>query len=424
MRNVYLIVVFSFISHSLISLSVLRFERPFKRPKTPKNEPAPQIDMYFLVLDGISGLGAVTLFSVDFLGYWFLGKQDFGEFDMMVLKLALVLFCVAMVGMYALAFGGVREFFETWRPFQGPEFFVMCEAVAWTVFATAGLGNLMIINSYSLDGRTYLAGMSSALACGYLFSYVTIRYAAQFLLGRGTNFRAESTHTQDKEIPQKDSPRYYLHVFSLVVTHVSAALFVSCDWESQHLGFFGVDCGALFWAAVVSSMFGIFLIALRGLLFIRGFQIFQPFKGGSDFVSLQAIGYILVAMGSTLALVCANFGVVNLRLPGVISTLGSFFYFGQLALLRSLSFFVHTQKFTMLDGRVGILLGSASMFLFFFVDFFVIRFGLPVQLYQFVIAAAWISACASVPLSAWVLFKSKKEENKTRTVTGFFFTMR
>ena len=41
---------------------------------------------------------------------------------------------------------------------------------------------------------------------------------------------------------------------------------------------------------------------------------------------------------------------------------------------------------------MGVLLGSVSFFLFLVVDFLVIRFGLPVHLYQFVIACAWISA--------------------------------
>ena len=61
---------------------------------------------------------------------------------------------------------------------------------------------------------------------------------------------------------------------------------------------------------------------VQGVTYLRNFEAVQPFRGGSDFVVLQAIGWMLFGVGSALALVFGNLGVVTVRLPGLTFFLG------------------------------------------------------------------------------------------------------
>ena len=70
---------------------------------------------------------------------------------------------------------------------------------------------------------------------------------------------------------------------------------------------------------------------------------------------LQAIGWILFGVGSALALVFGNLGVVTVRLPGLTFFLGLAFYASQLTLLHSLDSFHHLSALSYtLDDRVGV----------------------------------------------------------------------
>ena len=56
----------------------------------------------------------------------------------------------------------VQNFTKLWRPFAGPEFFVMCEAIAWTIFVPSFVGNILILAAHRRQDRrsslSYIVG--------------------------------------------------------------------------------------------------------------------------------------------------------------------------------------------------------------------------------------------------------------------------
>ena len=365
----------------------------------------------------------------------------------------------AMFGLYIVAFkGSIRHFLRQWRPFAGPEFFVMCEAIAWTIFVTSFGGNVLILAAHRRRSRSsvsYIVGWCIVIAVGFLFSYLTMRYAAKSLLQSTTKMsRRARQRALSVSVPAEKKRKISRYV-SLTIANTSLLLFslvdvrVSYDYENYNM------TRLMYFIAVSSSVLNSIFVHIQGVMYLRNFEAIQPFRGGSDFVVLQAIGWMLYGVGCALALVFGNLGVASLRLPGLTFFLGLAFYASQLTLMHSLDSFQHHNSMSYtLDDRVGVrkknththtyiyiyvfpissnnsqhlpthntqvLLGSLSAMLFLFVDLVVIRFGLPVYMFRVVTAIAWIAAGASVPLSTLILYKSSTSSNRKKEIQPVYY---
>jgi len=502
----YWLVPFAITSHVLITMSVLQFQRPrilikrsdsFVRGKPQKRY---TIEQYVFTFDMIVAVSTISLFIVDLLNLIETNDDEsivrslillllkvtlsLSMFAKTSLSLSLSLFlsrlsyatpfihnthtyvqvplmCLpfAMFGLYIVAFkGSIRHFLRQWRPFAGPEFFVMCEAIAWTIFVTSFGGNVLILAAHRRRSRSsvsYIVGWCIVIAVGFLFSYLTMRYAAKSLLQSTTKMsRRARQRALSVSVPAEKKRKISRYV-SLTIANTSLLLFslvdvrVSYDYENYNM------TRLMYFIAVSSSVLNSIFVHIQGVMYLRNFEAIQPFRGGSDFVVLQAIGWMLYGVGCALALVFGNLGVASLRLPGLTFFLGLAFYASQLTLMHSLDSFQHHNSMSYtLDDRVGVrkkhththtyiyiyvfpissnnsqhlpthntqvLLGSLSAMLFLFVDLVVIRFGLPVYMFRVVTAIAWIAAGASVPLSTLILYKSSTSSNRKKEIQPVYY---
>lgn len=329
----------------------------------------------------------------------------------------------ARLFLYLLAYHGNLS---KWRPFEGPDLWILCEAISWTLFIISALGSAVILGipvakevhvRISITTLTTARGWITATTIGYIFSHVLIRYGALVRLdeeqkmahGKRDDRRRRSTSMSMLLAAQPQSSGWSPWVV-IVESIVQAVIFVwidQADWsEPKSI----LLLQQAFIAAVSMALFGVFLTHIWvGPRTQPGYRFFQPFQGGSMFVLFQSIAWSLFSVCLVMSLIAANAGleyVVAIR--GSLSLLGAGFASSQLILVWSLRYYTKLPKFAAtIDGGVGLMLSLFSVALFTLVDFAVIRFALPYSFVRPIIASAWVAACASVPLSGFVMMRSK-----------------
>uniref|UniRef100_A0A7S2SKE7 Alpha/beta hydrolase fold-3 domain-containing protein n=1 Tax=Mucochytrium quahogii TaxID=96639 RepID=A0A7S2SKE7_9STRA len=344
-----------------------------------------------------------------------------------LLQISIAMWLFSKVAMYRSIFNSPGS--PSWKLLGGPDFFVMSEAISWTLFAISFLSNLIILNAYLLGHASLTVssfGWSTAITLGHVFSHMMLRYGASSMLK--SFFRdAVKKNVQERNVAAtagvrnrgtsismlKDGLKAKWTFAVFIVGHISWLLFFVADFEKRE----NPDRAACaFFSAVGLAVLDVLLTQVYvGPRSIKGYKSFQPFRGGSKFVLLQAIGWSVFAIGCTLALVCANLRLENIALSGIVSLLGTGFYAAQMLLLWSLRYFENIpRRQIVIDSRVSLLMVCFSLLMFFFVDITVIRFGLPYNFVRPVVACAWVAGCSSVPLSAYVLFKTRSQPETSK----------
>ena len=367
----YWLVPFAITSHVLITISVLQFQRPrilikrsdsFVRSRPKKRY---TIEQYVFTFDMIVGVSMISLFIVELLNLIHEEEEQNEDapvrsFILLLLKVPILCLPLAMFGLYVVAFkGNVKNFMTHWRPFAGPEFFVMCEAIAWTIFVPSFGGNVLILAAHSRQesrsSLSYIVGWCVVVAVGFVFAYLTMRYAAKSLLQSTTKMSRRSRAKSLSISVYADQKRNISRYVSVAVANVSLLLFIWVDVRVSHNYEDHKTTRLMYFLAVLSAVLGCIFVHVQGVMYLRNFEAIQPFRGGSDFVVLQAIGWMLFGVGCALALVFGNLGVVTVRLPGLTFFLGLAFYASQLSLLHSLDSFHHLSALSYtLDDRVGV----------------------------------------------------------------------
>ena len=98
--------------------------------------------------------------------------------------------------------GSLGRVFREWRPFRGPEIFVMCEAISWTLFSIGALADLILLNTFVFHGVKHqqqqqhqehhhqqendavaapFFGWTTAVSLSHLFAHVVLRYGVEIL---------------------------------------------------------------------------------------------------------------------------------------------------------------------------------------------------------------------------------------------------
>ena len=187
----------------------------------------------------IVAVSMISLFIVELLNLIQEDDEDglVRSFILLLLKVPILCLPLAMFGLYVVAFkGSVKNFTKLWRPFAGPEFFVMCEAIAWTIFVPSFVGNILILAAHRRQDRrsslSYIVGWCVCVGVGFVFAYLTMRYAAKSLLQSSNKMSRRSRNRSLSVSVSADRKRKISKYVSVVVAHVSLLLFVLVDVRS------------------------------------------------------------------------------------------------------------------------------------------------------------------------------------------------
>jgi len=335
------------------------------------------------------------------------------------LKISLLLWALASVLLYVATFK-TRIFL--WRPFQGPALFVMCEAVSWTLFVTAALGDIIV--SYALLSEhndaepIHLSGWSILVGLAHLSSFSLLRYGAvEFRLGV-MNKKYDTQSNAARHAFAAPVTTGLSHYLALLCSHVSPVLIFFAEKSVAQLKtpslVHHITGGSTFTFLLGISMTSLNAVCIQawvGPRSIANFRAIQPFQGGPRFVLLQAIAWFLFASLLVAALIAVNVGIENIPAVGVMLSLSLASYVMQVTLISSLrEFDLKDGRYVQLDAKYGAALAGILVAVFAVADFAVIRFGLSKGFMDPIITCAWVALCISIPLTS--MFLSGAEATK------------
>jgi len=395
-------------SHAVILASVHLFQDDStEKKKIPEDEDDESIEesevgkFFPWIADLLAVIGLLVNIAVDVIVSF-----DLPPVEKAFLDLSLPIWIFARFGLYWDIFEGRVM---SWRPFSGPDVWILSEAVSWTLFVVSCLSSLiLLVAAHSSDSRTNF-GWTTAVGLGHVFAHLLLRTGASELweLQRSTSrrtgrLRRSSSISASAANPVEPSWRekygiLYAGVFALVDTF----MFAFCDFRMKKASILQ----ASFFTAVL-GVIGMHVLVAPKLA--PKYKLFQPFRGGALFVLIQSIAWSLFGVCCVVSLVSINASALqSAHMPGLFTSVGAGFSTVMLLLLWSIQRYEpQSTEAIQIDGRIGFVLGLFALALFLLADFAVIRFALPFSFFRPVVASAWVASCASVPLSIFVSFKA------------------
>ena len=288
----------------------------------------------------LSFVSASSLCYLEYLSYaplqekqWVTKGEDGGNgakfsFDSFSLQ-QVVLLVVSWLGLVwsgiVTTFAGkvlYPQSFRVWQPFKGGKSFVVQQAFGWCLF----FFSFVLSSTLLLDfGRT------KSLSTGVYVSLAFLTLASQTLLNLSLDdfdpdyVVARTSMDLSQLLLRRDSA-------GLLGVHMLCLLFFvlvdlgTLQGEVVERGF-----GVAPWVAIGCIVASQYLVGFRGL---GGFKLYRPFRGGVNFILLQAIGWSFFGMFCYLAVFIVN---VNQPMPrGALSIYGLLSMASHLSLLESL----------------------------------------------------------------------------------------
>lgn len=347
--------------------------------------------------------------------------------------------CVALgtgasvVGCGIAQLSGRRYFpsYRFWQPFEGGTRFVVRQAVGWTLFAVQLLFDSLLLTIIAWQrapaGVPSLMGVFSLIPHFLIVSSITHFREPTSTSAVALRRKAATSTLSWRELCRETPIRWRLAV-NVVIAIGSASLFISA--EIVH----GND--RIQHAEQVLYLFG-FLSSLCGMLFGHcilapkmhaSYKLFQPFRGGTRFITLQGAAWTLMSMGWAVACTVLYWSDEFFRVKGIHLMTGVQFFVAQVVLLQSLLMFksqgrkVYGAK---IQSRfrsqaedwinqflVGPLLGIAGCSVFVLVDLGIVYFGPSVPVFPMTVCAV-LALFSSIPMSYSIASSSFGSRAKT-----------
>lgn len=403
------VLVLGFASAFSIAISLPYFTAPLPNPKVKTEKPFPaRSDLAMFLIFAL--MCAFSHVMVDVFH------------ERMAAGVRIV--CVAMgTGSSLLGCGiahmsGRRYFFSYrfWQPFEGGTRFVIRQAVGWTLFAVQLLFDslLLLIIAWQRApvGVPSLIGLFSLIPHFLIVSSIAY-FRSEPAVGR----RVHPTGTIGwSELWHEDPIRWRL-VVNLVIAVGSMGLFVGA--EVVH-GNDRIQCAeeVLYLFGFLASLCGMSLAhCVLGPKMHSTYRLFQPFRGGTRFITLQGAAWTLMSMGWAVASTVLFWSDEFFRVKGIHAMTGLMFFVAQVVLLCSLPLFKpHKMSEMKSVGAsdqtgfrsqaedwvnqflVGPLLGIAACSVFVVVDLGMVYFGPSVPAFPVTLCAV-LALFSSIPMS-------------------------
>lgn len=316
---------------------------------------------------------------------------------------------------------GCRYFssYRFWQPFEGGTRYVIRQAVGWTLFAVQLLFDSLLLSIIAWQrapaGVPSLIGLFSLMPHFLIVSSITCFRSGTPSRDSGKLLYTPTTAGWNEL--WREAPIQWRVIVNLVVAVGSMGLFIGA--EVVH-GSDRVQCAeeVLYLFGFLSSVCGMSLgHCVLGPKMHATYRLFQPFRGGTRFITLQGAAWTLMSMGWAVACTVLFWSEEFFRVKGIHVMTGLLFFVAQLVLLYSLPLFTpRTMSGTTGDNKcgqtgfrsqaedwinqflVGPLLGIAACSVFVIVDLGMVYFGPSIPVFPVTLCAV-LALFTSIPMS-------------------------
>lgn len=313
-----------------------------------------------------------------------------------------------------------RHYHESYRffqPFEGGTRFVIRQAVGWTLFAVQLLFDSLLLSLIAWQRAP--VGVPSLIGFFTLIPHCLIASSIAYF----KNDPSPEETTMMSQVPNagwrvlfRDVGIRWRAIVNMVVAIGSIGLFVCAEV------FHGSD--RIRHAEEVLYLFG-FLTSICGMVLghcVLGpkihptYQLFQPFRGGTRFITLQGAAWTMMSMAWAVSCTVLYWNAEFFRVKGIHVMTGIIFFMAQLVLLYSLplyrssgsaeegqklcaknEFRIHAEDWIN-QFLVGPLLGIAGCSVFVLVDLGMVYFGPSIPVLPVTICAV-LALFSSIPMS-------------------------
>eukprot|EP00759_Apiculatamorpha_spiralis_P049286 PhF_6_TR44215/c0_g1_i1/m.67912 len=173
----------------------------------------------------------------------------------------------------------VSRMYESWQPFRGGPQFTALQAVGWTMYALS----LMVMILYLFNGVKWFG--TWAIGTFGFFSEILI-------IASLAVYDETQSHPSTAEHSTKGLALYGETLVSLFVTLGGVVLFVIVDYVGPVYSSEFPSIQGLFFG-ILAVLAGPPLAHMSGRRACANFKLWQPFVGGEEYVSIQAMGWTL-----------------------------------------------------------------------------------------------------------------------------------
>lgn len=358
------------------------------------------------------------------------------------LVLAMTLFVLAATVSH---FAGrkLHRHFRLWQPFEGGDRFVVRQAVGWAVFGVQLLFDSLLLTLTSSGvpfGALSLLGVFALVPLFLIMSSIQyfqspVTTATQSRLLQAT--RGDTGSRSWTALLHDASLKW--HVWSSILVVVSSACLFVC---AEVLGTSFLRAEEVLYAfGCLLSLFGVlFTHCVLGPRAYASYRVFQPFRGGVEFVTFHGAAWTLVAIAWALAMTVMYWSALFLTIPGIHVITGMLCTVPQTLLLMSIPLFKPAEaarcstRFIATHGTdkrrhelnsraddlanqyfVGRLLGVSACIVFVLLDLAMVRWGPAIPAFPMSVSAVF-ALFSSIPLS--YTFASSHYGRKAKSISG------
>ncbi|GAB5363883.1 hypothetical protein AAMO2058_000921500 [Amorphochlora amoebiformis] len=267
--------------------------------------------------------------------------------DISTIVIAAIMMLLLSAPLSHVAGGTMYKNYSVWQPFEGGMAYVVCQAFGWMLYSVSLiLGTVYLYNNYKNVEIETVMSLLPLIFLGQFIVWLSVLYYDP---------KRRKKTADDFSISSATRERLAAAVLS-VCSCIMSFLTESCQMKSipeVYLSPLIICCSFL-------TLMACGVGHLTGKRMYRTFQIWQPFKGGKNFVLMQVFGWTSVGFWIVVMLVVGLSPRAALNTLGLVSTLGVWGHLNCAFLIYSQQFFEETPVDSQVSISIAITIPSSK----------------------------------------------------------------